>query len=535
MRQELVNFSERFFFKVAKEGCGSFEMLREGRHIFFGDYFREHLNLFYQCGGNSFRLGVEHFYRSIEMRVLRKYSADHIHFKTVNGTRDLESFPERNFQLSQCVSKGKSMKMYEYLNNAHEPIMFPWSHSHHMRALARKPATNFFPRLCIGPSRAQNNRLFSQPQRTWAKHGMQPNDLCRTFEHHPYGKRFERGAVQEELVFSYPWENLCNNVLCHMDRDGEQDDIRFFNERLIRFFSFEVADQNTKSFLFKYTPEKTSHKPLASNNSDRLSFHTFFDYIRVMLIDTHAHLHVSEFDTDREEVIARAEAAGVAIINVGFEPEGNEKAALLAALYPTMHWTAGIHPHHADLATPHNLQRIRELKKTPIGKKLVALGEMGLDYFKNHQPKELQIVAFREQLKLAISLDLPVIIHCRDAFADAFQILEEEHITRAVFHCFTGTLAEAREAWQRGYLTSFTGICTYPKTENVRAVIREAPLDRLMLETDCPFLAPQGKRGQRNEPSFLRETFTQIVELTESSAARLELQIEKNTKDFFKI
>lgn len=253
-----------------------------------------------------------------------------------------------------------------------------------------------------------------------------------------------------------------------------------------------------------------------------------------MLIDTHSHLHVKEFDADRAQVIERARDAGVDFIAVGFEPEGNEAAARLAQEYKTF-WTAGIHPHHADLATDENLQRIVQLKKEPRGVRLAALGEMGLDYYKNFQPKELQYTALQKQLALSCELKLPVIIHCRDAFDDTFQLLKEEKITQAVFHCFTGGLTEAKECLSRGYILSFTGICTYPKAETLRRVIAEVPAASMMIETDCPFLPPQSNRGKRNEPAFLRETFKKISEIKQIPEVELEKILYENTIRFFRI
>lgn len=251
-----------------------------------------------------------------------------------------------------------------------------------------------------------------------------------------------------------------------------------------------------------------------------------------MLIDAHSHLHVKEFDADRDEVIARARKANVDFIAVGFSPEGNEASAALAAKYGA-YWTAGIHPHHSDLATKENLRRIEELKKSPAGKSLVALGEFGLDYFKNFQPVPLQQDAFRRQLELAQKLNLPIIIHCRDAFGDALKILDEEKITRALFHCFAGTEAEAAECWKRGYYTSFTGICTYPNAQNVRQVLAKAPLEKILIETDCPFLPPVPHRGKRNEPLFLRDTFNFIADFLKIAPAELEKILYQNTTKFF--
>jgi TatD DNase family protein len=255
-----------------------------------------------------------------------------------------------------------------------------------------------------------------------------------------------------------------------------------------------------------------------------------------MLIDSHSHIHTKNFDVDREQVVERAKQAGVGIlIEVGFNPEGWEKASALAEKYENIYWTAGIHPHEADVATEENLKKMRELKSTPAGKKLVAFGEMGLDYFKNYQPKEIQQKAFRAQLVIAKELDLPVIIHCRDAYSDAFKILEEEGITRAVFHCFAGTLAEAQECFSRGYFVSFTGICTYPKAENIRQIIIAAPVDKIMIETDCPYLAPQSQRGKRNEPAFVAEVFQKVCEIKKISPAELETTLDKYTRLFFSL
>lgn len=253
-----------------------------------------------------------------------------------------------------------------------------------------------------------------------------------------------------------------------------------------------------------------------------------------MLIDTHSHLYVKEFDADRAQVIERARDSGVDFIAVGFEPEGNEAAARLAQEYKTF-WTAGIHPHHADLAIDENLQKIATLSKSDFGKSLVAVGEMGLDYYKNFQPRELQKKALQRQLALSRELKLPVIIHCRDAFEDTLQLLQQEKIAHAVFHCFTGGLAEAEECLSSGYLLSFTGICTYPKAESIRRVIAKSPLGRMMIETDCPFLPPQSHRGERNEPAFLRETFQKIAEIKQIPEQELETILYENTAKFFRI
>ena len=328
-----------------------------------------------------------------------------------------------------------------------------------------------------------------------------------------------------------------------MNRHGKNHNIALFNELFVGEPCAEIAHEYSQPLRFKNAGKKTSHKSFSADDPDcRLCFHGVFDYIKALqqsitmkYIDTHSHLHVEEFDIDRNEVIERARTAGVALINVGFEHEGNKKAAALAALHDDMWWTAGIHPHNADEATDKALQWIIDAAASPAGKKLVALGEMGLDYFKNRQPRELQRIAFHKQLKLAKQLNLPVIVHCRDAFDDAMDDMLTEEITRAVFHCFTGTVEEAKRAWERGYLTSFTGICTYTSAENVRAVIREAPLDKIMIESDCPFLAPQSHRGERNEPAFLPEIAAQIASIHQKNIIELEGDLSKNTNYFYRL
>lgn len=254
-----------------------------------------------------------------------------------------------------------------------------------------------------------------------------------------------------------------------------------------------------------------------------------------MFIDTHAHIHVKDFDADRAEVIKRAEEANVWFINVGFDTGGNESSAKLADENETIFWAGGYHPHNADLATAENLQRLEELAHGPYGKKLVALGEMGMDYYRNLQPKQTQEAALRAQLKLAKKLDLPVIIHCRDAMTDTLKILADESATRVVFHCFTGTLYEAFTCWNRGYMTSFTGICTYEKAGNIREIIKNAPIDRIMLDSDCPYLAPLKYRGKRNEPSYVIETFNKIAEVKGVQTEELEKVLLENTVKFFRL
>lgn len=253
-----------------------------------------------------------------------------------------------------------------------------------------------------------------------------------------------------------------------------------------------------------------------------------------MLIDIHAHLHVKDYDADRSQTIERARAAGISkIINVGFEVEGNFQALALAKKYDFIYSTMGIHPHLASEWNDDVGAKI--LKTAKMEDKVVAIGETGLDYYKNFQPRETQEYAFREQLKLAKKLDLPVIIHARDSYDDIFGILDEEKMNRVILHCFTGTLAEAQKGWKRGFYTAFTGIITYPSAGSLREIVKLCPQNLLLAETDCPFLSPQSFRGKRNEPAFLKETFEQIVKIRDTDSSELESKLEENVKRMFGI
>lgn len=251
-----------------------------------------------------------------------------------------------------------------------------------------------------------------------------------------------------------------------------------------------------------------------------------------MLIDTHAHLHVSAFDQDREAVIKRAREAGIGkLINVGFDVEGNFQAIALARKYDWMYATMGIHPHLASDWNDAVGAKIEDAVKRES--KIVALGEMGLDYYKNFQPPELQKKVFREQLKLAKKLDLPVIIHCREAFADAFKILDEEKIERVLLHCFTGTATEAEEGLKRGFFLAFTGIITYASAGDLRKVVASCPINKIFIETDCPFLTPQKHRGRRNEPAYTREIYEKVASIKKMPQDELEIAVAMNMEQLF--
>jgi TatD DNase family protein len=250
-----------------------------------------------------------------------------------------------------------------------------------------------------------------------------------------------------------------------------------------------------------------------------------------VITDTHAHVTWESFDTDREEVFARAAAAGVSrIVLVGTELESSRAAFACARGRPGVHPTAGIHPHDAQSAVPATRAAIEELCARP---ECVAVGETGLDWFKEHAPRAAQLESFRWQLGLARALDKPVIVHCREAHADVLALLREFPGVRGVMHCYTMGPAELPGYLELGFLISFSGVVTYARNDENRAAARAVPEDRLLVETDCPFLAPQGRRGQRNEPAFVRETLAEIARVRGAGLEELARATSANARRLF--
>jgi TatD DNase family protein len=230
-----------------------------------------------------------------------------------------------------------------------------------------------------------------------------------------------------------------------------------------------------------------------------------------VITDTHAHLTWENFDPDREQALERAHAAGVTRVvlvgtNLATSRAVFDWARGRAGVYPT----AGIHPHDAQDATPETRATIEELCARP---ECVAVGETGLDWFKQYAPRAAQLASLRWQLELARRLDKPVIVHCREAHTDVLALLREFPGVRGVMHCYTMGPAELPDYLALGFLISFSGVVTYARNDDNRAAARAVPEERLLVETDCPFLAPQGRRGQRNEPAFVRETLAEIARL----------------------
>ncbi len=244
----------------------------------------------------------------------------------------------------------------------------------------------------------------------------------------------------------------------------------------------------------------------------------------MILVDTHVHFHFPDFDKDRKEAIERARRADVAFfINVGTDPETSKLSLELAEREAGFYASAGFHPHDASRFNPSLLPAWEEIARHP---KVVAIGEVGLDFFRNLSPKNTQEEVLRAACRLAKQVDKPLILHVRDAFEETFRILKEEFPKggRGVFHCFSGDRKAMLQAVDMGFHISFSGILTYKRNDELREVAKGTPEDRILLETDAPFLPPQSSRGKRNESELMVETAKCLAEtrgISLADAARL--------------
>jgi len=252
-----------------------------------------------------------------------------------------------------------------------------------------------------------------------------------------------------------------------------------------------------------------------------------------VFIDTHCHLDFPEFDADRDEVIARAKNAGIGyIINIGSSLQGSSKSLELSRQYDFIYAAIGLHPHEADKFNDEAKAAIEELAGND---KVAAIGETGLDYYRNFSKAENQRVLFRYLVKKAGDLNLPLVIHSRQAQEETLKILNEHRPIKAVVHCFSGDEDFLKECLGFGFFISFTCNISYKKARDLRAIVKLTPLDRLMLETDAPFLPPEGFRGKRNEPAYVRilaEEIARIKEITFEEVARITTD---NAKMFFNL
>jgi len=250
-----------------------------------------------------------------------------------------------------------------------------------------------------------------------------------------------------------------------------------------------------------------------------------------LITDTHAHVFWNAFDADREAVFERAREAGVGrMILVGTNLETSHAAFELCAGRPGLYPTAGIHPHDAADADDAVRESIRELCEGP---ECVAVGETGLDFFKNYSPRGTQEDNFRWHLELARELDKPVVVHSRDAHDTVVEMLRAAGGVRGVMHCYSLGEVELPAYLELGFYISFSGMVTYPKNEANRAAARAVPEDRLLVETDCPFLAPQTQRGKRNEPALVREVLGRIAQERGVEVERLARSTSENAARLF--
>lgn len=264
---------------------------------------------------------------------------------------------------------------------------------------------------------------------------------------------------------------------------------------------------------------------------------------QIMFVDSHAHLDGEKFESDREQVIARAREAGVqtiVAIGNGDRPAQVDCGIRLAEKYDFIYATLGIHPHEARLADEAAFQNMERLAKHP---KVIAWGEIGLDYFYDHSPRDIQKDVFVRQMELAAVAKLPIVIHCRpsngsdDAWEDCLSLMREHwepHGLGGILHCFTGNWPQAKLALDMGFMISFAGNITFPKAQQIRDAALEVPLDRMLIETDCPYLAPVPHRGERNEPAFVTETARKLAELRGLATEAVGQQTTRNFYNFFK-
>ena len=253
-----------------------------------------------------------------------------------------------------------------------------------------------------------------------------------------------------------------------------------------------------------------------------------------MLIDSHCHLDSDQFDQDREAVIARALAAGVThmvAIGTGNGPPDLEAGIRLADRYEAFYATVGVHPHDASKATDEVFKNLSALTQHP---KVIAIGEIGLDYHYDFSPREVQHSVFRKQLQLAAEAKKPIVIHTREAWDDTISVIREywNPAVGGIMHCFSGNPQQAQQALDLGFYLSFGGIVTFPKALEIQESARMTPQDRLLIETDAPYLAPVPKRGKRNEPAFMVETARKLAQLRGVS----EIEIaETTTRNFHRL
>jgi TatD DNase family protein len=258
-----------------------------------------------------------------------------------------------------------------------------------------------------------------------------------------------------------------------------------------------------------------------------------------LLIDSHAHIDLPEFNKDRDQVLERARAQGVrAVVNVGLDAASSRRALEMVKKYDDVFMAVGFHPHEASKMKEGDLESLADLSKDM---RVVAIGEIGLDFYRNLSPGETQVEVFKKQLDLAVELKLPVVVHSRQAHKEVYDILSTwakaipDNKWRGVIHCFSGDVDLARRYIELGFYISLAGSVTYPSAGELVKVAGEVPLDRLLLETDCPFLAPQAYRGKRNEPAYMVHTAGRVAEARQAPLEAVAEAAAQNTIELFRL
>lgn len=250
------------------------------------------------------------------------------------------------------------------------------------------------------------------------------------------------------------------------------------------------------------------------------------------MIDSHCHLADTKFSKDLPEVISRAEGSGVTyMVTIADDLYEAKKCQEIAQNNDHIFYTAGVHPHNANAWEHASGKRV--IEDFAQDEKMVAVGEIGLDYHYMNSLKEDQIRAFRDQIAIAQELNKPIVVHNRESFEDLLPIIDELKPEKMVLHCCAEKWEDASKILERGYLLGFTGIATYPKSEEIREVIKHCPLEKMMIETDAPYLAPDGKRGKRNEPAFVREVAVLVADVKGISVEEVDRVTTENTVHFY--
>ncbi len=257
--------------------------------------------------------------------------------------------------------------------------------------------------------------------------------------------------------------------------------------------------------------------------------------MEIKFIDSHVHLDDERFDDDREELIKSLYENDIeSVLNLGSDLSTSKSAVKLADEYSFIYAAVGCHPHDSKYMNENTMNIFRELAKN---KKVIGIGEIGLDYYYDNSDRETQRLWFREQIRLSKELNLPYIVHDRDAHEDVFRIMKEEHCsgTRGILHCYSGSVEMAREFIKLGFYISLGGPVTFKKSKIPKLVAKEVPIDRLLIETDCPYLTPEPFRGKRNEPKYVRYVAEEIAEIRGVQVSEIAEKTKSNFKNLFNL